>query len=85
MRINLAYYPKYQPFQNAFILETTITDITHDQSIDQIASDQDNDGKQNETEIKKDRQVFDLNDMEGITRTRTVSNDEDPENEELIN
>lgn len=62
-----------------------MTDITHDQSIDQIASDKDNDGKQNEAEIKKDKQVFDLNDMEGITRTRTVSNDEDPEIEELVN
>ena len=60
-------------------------DFAHDQSIDQITSDSYNDVKQNETEIKKDTQVFDLNEVEGITRTSTVFNEEDPEMGELFN
>ena len=60
-------------------------DFAHDQSNDQITSDSYNDVKQNETEIKKDTQVFDLNEVEGITRTSTVFNEEDPEMGELFN
>ena len=60
-------------------------DFAHDQSIDQITSDSYNDVKQNEKEIKKDTQVFDLNEVEGINRTSTVFNEEDPEMGELFN
>ena len=38
--------------------KTTVADFAHDQSIDQITSDSDNDVQQNEAEIKKHPQVF---------------------------
>lgn len=68
-----------------FIPKATMADIAHDQSIGQITSDSYNDVRQNEAEIKKDTQVFDLNEVEGITSTGTVFNEEDLEMGELIN
>ena len=62
-----------------------MADIAHDQSIDQITLDSYNNANQDETEIKKDIQVFDLNEVERITRTRTVFNEVDPDMRELIN
>ena len=62
-----------------------MTDIAHDQSIDQITLDSYNNANQDETEIKKDIQVFDLNEVERITRTRTVFNEVDTDMRELIN
>ena len=59
--------------------------IAHDQSVDQITLDSYNNANQDETEIKKDIQVFDLNEVERITRTRTVFNEVDPDMRELIN
>ena len=62
-----------------------MADIAHDQSIDQITLDSYNNANQDETGIKKDTQVFDLNEVERITRTRTVFNEVDPDMRELIN
>ena len=62
-----------------------MADIAHDQSIDQITLDSYNNANQDETEIKKDIQVFDLNEVERITRTRTVFNEVDTDMRELIN
>ena len=62
-----------------------MADIAHDQSIDQITLDSYNNANQDETEIKKDIQVFDLSEVERITRTRTVFNEVDPDMRELIN
>ena len=62
-----------------------MADIAHDQSIDQITLDSYNNANQDQTEIKKDTQVFDLNEVERITRTRTVFSEEDPDMRELIN
>ena len=62
-----------------------MADIAHDQSVDQITLDSYNNANQDETEIKKDIQVFDLNEVERITRTRTVFNEVDPDMRELIN
>lgn len=59
-----------------------MADIAYDQSINQVTSDTNNDGNQNGSETMADTQVFDLNDLEAITDTKTVFDEEDPQMQE---
>ena len=59
-----------------------MADIANDQSINQVTSDTNNDGNQNDSETMAGTQVFDLNDLEAITDTKTVFDEEDPQMQE---
>ena len=62
-----------------------MADIAYDQSINQVTSDTNNDVNQNGSETMAGTQVFDLNDLEAITDTKTVFDEEDPQMQEWIN
>lgn len=59
-----------------------MADIAYDQSINQVTSDTNNDGNQNGSETMAGTQVFDLNDLEAITDTKTVFDEENPQMQE---
>ena len=59
-----------------------MADIAYDQSINQVTSDTNNDGNQNGSDTMAGTQVFDLNDLEAITDTKTVFDEEDPQMQE---
>lgn len=59
-----------------------MADIANDQSINQVTSDTNNDVNQNGSETMAGTQVFDLNDLEAITDTKTVFDEVDPQMQE---
>ena len=68
-----------------YLPKLPMADIAYDQSINQVTSDTNNDGNQNDSETMAGTQVFDLNNLEAITDTKTVFDEEDPQMQEWIN
>lgn len=68
-----------------YLPKLPMADIANDQSINQVTSDTNNDVNQNGSETMAGTQVFDLNDLEAITDTKTVFDEEDPQMQEWIN
>lgn len=62
-----------------------MAEIAYDQSINQVISDSYNDVNQNGLEIMTGTQVFNLTEVEAITDTKTVFNEEDSQMQEQIN
>ena len=62
-----------------------MAEIAYDQSINQVISDSYNDANQNGLEIMTGTQVFNLTEVEAITDTKTVFNEEDSQMQEQIN
>ena len=56
--------------------------VTYDQSIKQVTSDSYNNLDQTGEEIVEERQVFDVNDLEIGSESRTVFSEENPEKQE---
>lgn len=56
--------------------------VTYDQSIKQVTSDSYNNVDQTGTETVKERHVFDVNDLEISSESRTVFSAENPEKQE---
>ena len=59
-----------------------MADVTYDQSIKQVTSDSYNNVDQAGTETVNERHVFDVNEVEMGNGSRTVFNEENPENQE---
>ena len=59
-----------------------MAEIAYDQSINQVVSDSYNDVNQNGSDTMTGTQVFDLNEVEAITDTQTVFDEEDPQMQE---
>ena len=68
-----------------YLPKLPMADIAHDQSINQVISDTNNDVNQNGSETMAGTQVFDLNNLEAITDTKTVFDEEDSQMQEWIN
>ena len=68
-----------------YLPKLPMADIANDQSINQVTSDTNNDVNQNGSETMAGTQVFDLNDLEAITDTKTVFDEEAPQMQEWIN
>lgn len=62
-----------------------MAEIAYDQSINQVISDSYNDVNQNGLEIMTGTQVFNLTEVEAITDTKAVFNEEDSQMQEQIN
>ena len=62
-----------------------MAEIAYDQSINQVISDSYNDVNENGLEIMTGTQVFNLTEVEAITDTKTVFNEEDSQMQEQIN